>query len=191
MNYLMRRLLTLAAVVSLGVLVGCAGPAPHYAPSIDNVESLKKADVRPARTGTIALAPDLKTGQSLSIRANTMVSGVGGNYGDYLAAALRQELDLAKLHDPNASTEISGILLRNEINAGGFSTNDGTIAARFIVKRGDAVRFDKVKEVTHQWESSLVGAIAIPRATNSYPVMVQMLLAQLLGDADFRNALRP
>jgi hypothetical protein len=191
MNRHLRRILTLATVLSFGVLVGCAGPAPHYAPSIDNVEALKKADVRPARTGTIALAPDLKTGQSLAIRANTMVSGVGGNYGDYLGAALRQELDMAKLYDPNAGTEISGTLLRNEINAGGFSTNNGTIAARFIVKRGDAVRFDKVKEVTHQWESSLVGAIAIPRAANSYPVMVQMLLGQLLGDADFHNALRP
>lgn len=188
---MIRRLLTLITALSLGVLVGCAGPAPNYAPSIDNVEALKKADVRPVRTGTIALAPDLKTGQSVSIRANTMVSGIGNNYGDYLVAALRQELELAKLYDPNASTGISGTLLRNDISAGGFTTNNGEIAARFIVKRGDAVRFDKVKEVKHQWEGSIVGAVAIPRAANNYPVMVQMLLAQLFSDADFRNAIRP
>jgi hypothetical protein len=181
----------LLASLSLTLLVGCAGPAPNYAPSINNVEALKKAQIQPVRAGTVTVAPELKTGQSISIRANTMVSGVGSHYGDYLIAALRQELELAKLYDANASSEISGTLLRNDINAGGFSTNSGDIAARFVVKRGDQVRFDKVKEIQHQWEGSFAGAVAIPRAANNYPVMVQMLLGELFSDPDFRTALRP
>ncbi len=181
----------LLASLSLVFLVGCAGPAPNYAPSINNVEALKRTQVQPVRTGAVAVAPELKTSQSISIRANSMVSGVGSHYGDYLAAALRQELDLAKLYDANASSEISGTLLRNDISAGGFSTNSGEIAARFVVKRGDQVRFDKVKEIQHQWEGSFAGAVAIPRAANNYPVMVQMLLGELFADPDFRNALRP
>ena len=181
---------TLLASLVLTVLVGCAGPAPHYAPSIDNVEMLKKSGMDPIKTGTVSVAPELKTGQSISIRANTMVSGVGNHYGDYLASALRQELELAKLYNAQSDTEVSGTLLRNDISAGGFSTNSGEIAARFVVKRGNQVRFDKVLQVQHEWEGSFAGAVAIPRAANNYPVMVQKLIGRLLADADFHVAVR-
>ena len=181
---------TLLASLVLTVLVGCAGPAPHYAPSIDNVEMLKKSGMDPIKTGTVSVAPELKTGQSISIRANTMVSGVGNHYGDYLASALRQELELAKLYNAQSDAEVSGTLLRNDISAGGFSTNSGEIAARFVVKRGNQVRFDKVLQVQHEWEGSFAGAVAIPRAANNYPVMVQKLIGRLLADADFHVAVR-
>ncbi len=180
----------LLAALAVTALVGCAGPAPNYAPSIDNVEKLKMAGIEPARTGTVSIAPDLKTGQSLSIRANTMVSGVGNHYGDYLAAALRQELELAKLYDAQSATEVSGTLLRNDISAGGMSTNSGEISARFVVKRGNLVRFDKVKQVRHEWEGAFAGAVAIPQAANNYPVMVQKLIGSLLADSEFLAALR-
>lgn len=181
---------TLLATLALTVLVGCAGPAPNYAPSIDNVEKLKQSGMDPVRTGTVSVAPELKTGQSISIRANTMVSGVGNHYGDYLASALRQELELAKLYNAQSGTEVSGTLLRNDISAGGFTTNSGEIAARFLVKRGDQVRFDKVVQVRHEWEGAFAGAVAIPRAANNYPVMVQKLIGMLLADSDFLAAIR-
>jgi hypothetical protein len=120
-----------------------------------------------------------------------MVSPVGKHFGDYISAALRQELELARLYNPQANTEISGILLKNNINAGGFSVNDGQIDVRFFVKRDGVVRFDKIKRVEHQWESSFVGAIAIPAAANNYPVMVQKLMSALVTDADFVAAVRP
>lgn len=182
---------TLSATLALAMLVGCAGPAPHYAPSIDNVEMLKKSGMAPVRTGTVAVAPELKTGQSITIRANTMVSGVGNHYGDYLASALRQELELAKLYDARSDTEVSGTLLRNDINAGGLSTNSGEVAARFVVRRGNQVRYDKVQQVLHEWEGAFAGAVAIPRAAGNYPVMVQKLIGKLLTDTDFLAAVRP
>ncbi len=37
----------LLASLSLVFLVGCAGPAPNYAPSINNVEALKRTQVQP------------------------------------------------------------------------------------------------------------------------------------------------
>lgn len=190
MNMSLRTCATLLASLCLTVLVGCAGPAPNYAPSIDNVELLKKSGIEPVRTGTVAVAPELKTGQSISIRANTMVSGVGNHYGDYLASALRQELELAKLYSAQSDTEVSGSLLRNDISAGGFSTNSGEIAARFVVKRGNQVRFDKVVQVQHEWEGAFAGAVAIPRAANNYPVMVRKLIGRLLADNEFLAAIR-
>ncbi len=86
---------------------------------------------------------------------------------------------------------MSGQLLKNNIDAGGFSTNEGQIEARFVVKRNDAVKFDKVKKVELKWESSFVGAVAIPKAANNYPVMVQMLISSLVSDPDFVAAVKP
>ena len=190
MNMSLRTCATLLASLCLMVLVGCAGPAPNYAPSIDNVEMLKKSGIEPIKTGTVSVAPELKTGQSITIRANTMASGVGSHYGDYLAAALRQELELAKLYSAQSDTEVSGTLLRNDISAGGFSTNSGEIAAQFVVRRGNQVRFDKVVQVQHEWEGAFAGAVAIPRAANNYPVMVRKLISRLLADSDFLAAVR-
>jgi hypothetical protein len=169
---------------------GCAGPAPNYAPSIDNVEALKKSGITAPNVGTVTVSADLPGGKSLSLRANTMVSPVGANFGDYIATALRQELDLAKLLNAQSGLEISGALLRNNIDAGGISTNEGQIEARFVVKRGGQVRFDKVKRIEHKWESSFAGAVAIPLAANNYPVMVQKLISSLVADPEFVQSLR-
>jgi hypothetical protein len=117
-----------------------------------------------------------------------MVSGVGAHYGDYLASALRQELELAKLENPQSRLEVSGVLVKNNIDAGGISTNEGQIEARFIVKRADQVTYDKVKKAELQWGSSFAGAVAIPLAANNYPLMVQKLLNSLFSDSDFVTA---
>jgi hypothetical protein len=169
---------------------GCAGPAPNYAPSIDNVEVLKKSGITASNVGVVTVSADLPGGKSLSLRANTMVSPVGANFGDYIATALRQELELAKLFNTQSGLEISGALLRNNIDAGGISTNEGQIEARFVVTRGGQIRFDKVKRVEHQWESSFAGAVAIPLAANNYPVMVQKLIRSLVTDPEFIQSLR-
>jgi hypothetical protein len=180
-----------AATLALSIfMVGCAGPAPNYAPSIDNVESLKKSGVEAAKLGTVSVNADLPGGKAMSMRGNTMVSPVGAHFGDYIAAALRQELELAKLFNAQSNLEISGTLLRNNIDAGGISTNAGQIEARFMVKRAGEVRFDKVKMIEQKWESSFAGAVAIPLAMNNYPVMVQKLIGTLVNDADFVKALR-
>ncbi|MDI1270673.1 MAG: hypothetical protein PSV40_16440 [Polaromonas sp.] len=173
------------------ILAGCAGPAPNYAPSIDNVEVLKKIGGNTAvKTGVIDVAPGMPGGNAITLRANTMLSPVGKNYGDYIAAALRQELELAKLYSPQSGIEISGTLLRNNIDAGNVSVNTGQIEARFLVKVNGRVLFDKIKRIERQWESSFAGAVAIPLAANNYPLMVQALVSSLVTDPDFVKAIR-
>lgn len=180
----------LLAVIGLTVfLAGCAGPAPNYAPSIDNVEAMKKLGGVPVKSVSVNVTPGMQGASSLSLRANSMTSPVGSHYGDYIAAALRQELELAKLFNPQSGVEISGTLLRNNIDAGGFNTNAGQIEARFVLTRNGQVRFDKVKKIEHQWESSFAGAVAIPLAANNYAVMVQKLIGSLVTDADFIKAI--
>jgi hypothetical protein len=180
--------LVLAAMTIL--IVGCAGVAPNYSPSIDNVELLKAAKIPASKLGKITVKADMPGSRSIALRAASIASPVGIDFGDYLAYALRQELELAKLYDSNASAEISGTLLRNNIDAGGLATNSGQMQARFVVKRGGAVVFDKTKQIEHRWESAFAGAVAIPLAANNYVVMVQKLISSLVSDSDFAQALR-
>lgn len=177
--------------ILIGVfLVGCAGPAPNYAPSVDNVEKLKKMDLSTAKVGTFTPKAGLQNAEAISLRASSMVSPVGKNYGDYLSAALKSELELAKLYDPASTIEVSGVLLQNEVNAGGISTNDGQLEAQFVVKDGATVRYDKNKKISREWKGAFAGAVAIPQAANNYPLMVQQLLGELFSDPDFVAAMK-
>ena len=180
----------LVFVSASAFLVGCASPAPNYAPSINNVEQLKKSQAAPAKVGGFDTQAGMKNVDAIRLRASSMVSPVGKHYGDYLAAALRSELELARLHDLKSPLEISGTLQHNNINAGGFQTNDGQLEARFIVKDGTQVRYDKVKKIEHQWEGAFVGAVGIPQAAGNYPIMVQKLLGELFADPDFIVAIK-
>jgi hypothetical protein len=190
LNSILRKIFLGSAMAVSAFLVGCAGPAPNYTPLVDNIEALKKSGAAPLKTGTIGVTAGMPGANAVSIRAASMVTPVGANYGDYVAAALKQELELAKLYNPQAATEVSGTLTVNNIDAGGISVNSGQIEARFLVTKNGEVRFDKVKRAERQWEGSFAGGIAIPTAANNYPLMVQQLINALLIDPDFVKAVR-
>lgn len=178
-------MILLASLAMSTVMVGCAVQAPNYSPSIANVELLKKGGVEMLRVGQISVMPGMAGASSMGLRANSMGSPVGSNYGDYLAAALRMELEFARLQNLRSDIEVTGILVKNNIDAGGIATNEGQIEARFIVKHLDQIKYDKVKRAELKWDSSFAGAVAIPLAVNNYPVMVQKLLNGLFSDHDF------
>lgn len=180
----------IALVVAAGALIsGCATQAPPYPMSIDNAEALKRLPSSMA-LGEFTVQANAVGATSIGLRGSKMVSPVGDNYAAYLADALRRELMLAGRLDPKSKLEISGVLLKNDINASGFSTNSGEIEARFIVKREGRQSFAKTKRASLSWQSTLAGGVAIPRAIQQYPMMVQMLLAELLADADFQTAVK-
>ncbi|EHR72647.1 hypothetical protein BurJ1DRAFT_3844 [Burkholderiales bacterium JOSHI_001] len=184
-----RAIRSLLPVLCLATLLsGCALQAPRYQPSIDNVEAIKKAGVK-ANVGAFTVAPGATGGSSISLRGNTM-SAPTGDYAAYLADALKQELTLAGGLDLKASVEVGGVLVKNDIAAGGMSTNSGEIEARFVVRSGSQVRYDATQRVDLSWESSFVGAVAIPKAQQQYPVLVQKLIGKLLADPQFLAALR-
>lgn len=171
-------------------LQGCAIQAANYQPSLDNVDAIKKTVPAPLALGSFSVQVGATGASQISLRGNPMASPVGSDYAAYLADALRQELVLANKLDPKSTFEVSGVLLKNDIAAGGLATNSGEIEARFVVRRSGAVRYEAVKRVEASWESSFVGAIAIPKAQQQYPLLVQKLLAALLADPQFVAALR-
>jgi hypothetical protein len=62
------------------------------------------------------------------------------------------------------------------------------ISVRFSVENLGGVKFNKVITVNHEWESSFIGAIAIPNAQNNYPITVKKLISKLMLDKDFISA---
>jgi len=187
----LRRLFSVAvAAAALALMTGCATKAPPYQPSIDNVNTLKKTGASVAGVGTFGTQPGAPGATSIQVRASEMTPPAGGAYAQYIEEALKTELELSKRLDPKANVVITGVLLKNVINAGGMSTNNGEIEARFVVRRDGQVRYEKTKRATSEWESSFAGAVAIPKAVQQYPVLVQLLLGQLFADADFQAAIR-
>ena len=185
--FLSRQLLGFVAIASLLLSTGCAIKAPQYNAALDNVEQLKKAPTS-VKLGGFSVGSD--AGGSIGLRGSSMESPVGSDYAAYLADALQKELKLAGKLDPGSKLEISGQLLKNDISAAGIITNSGEIEARFVVKNDGVQRYDQVKRAELSWDSSLLGAIAIPRAQQQYPLIVQKLLALLWGDAKFLEALK-
>jgi hypothetical protein len=185
---LKRNLSLTGGVAALVVAMsGCALQTPAYQVSIENIDTLKKTTTQPAKVGTFAAKAGTPAVQGISMRGSTLSSSVGGDYGAYLREALRQELELAKRLNASADLEISGELLNTDVDTG---VGKGFIDARFVVTQKGQIRFDKVKHADLEWETSFAAAIALPRAQQNYPLIVQRLLTSLYADVDFQNALK-
>ena len=178
-----RALIVLAPVLA----AGCAMQAPPYQPSLDNVEILKKT-AGPTALGSFTVRPGAEGVVSIGLRGSSMNSPVGADYAAYLASALSQELQLAGKLDPKSKVVITGLLLKNDIAAGGMSTNSGEIEAQFTVVNDGQERYRGTHRAEMSWESSFIGAVAIPKAQQQYPLLVSKLLAQLMADARFQAA---
>lgn len=187
----MRRIFLLTLVTLLGTVAsGCSMMAPQYSASIENVQRLKEGGNIAAKVGKFDSNADRANANSISLRGSSLMSPYENSYAVYLAEAIKQELSLAGKMQSDVDIEISGGLLKNDIDASGFSTATGDIEAKFIVKKGEKVLYSQIKTIHHEWESSFVGAVAIPRAQQEYPVLVQRLLAALYADQDFLKALK-
>jgi len=180
-----RTLLVLAPVFT----VGCAIQAPPYQPSLDNVELLKKT-ASPTALGSFTVQAGGAGVVSIGLRAASMNSSVGADYAAYLASALSQELQLAGKLDPKSKVVITGLLLKNDISAAGLSTNSGEIEAQFAVINDGQERYRGTHRAEMSWESSILGAVAIPKAQQQYPLLVQKLLSRLMADSRFQAALK-
>lgn len=187
----MQRSMTIAMALAVTIFsTGCSMMAPQYTASLDNVQKLKDAGTYTAKVGNFSSAPDKDNANPISLRGSSMLSPYQDSYAAYLAEALKQELDLAKKLSPDASIEITGTLLKNDVDASGMSVGTVDLQARFVVTRSGAVRYDAVKTVRSEFPSAFAAAVAIPRAVQEYPIGVQKLLGQLYADKAFVDALK-
>lgn len=183
------RLLCAVLVAGAAALTGCAQikmGAPS--PSVDNIQKAKASGMAPAALGEFAPAPGKPAGfdAGLDVRSNTLSSPIDG--AKYLKETLATELKSAGLLDGASTTVIQGQLTQSEL-AVPVSQASGTLGARFVVVRAGRTVYDKELKVSASWESSFVGAVAIPAAVNEYTSLYRKLVGQLLDDAEFRRAM--
>ena len=183
----------LATILAAFALAACQTlPAPPYSAGADNVRRLQAEGPCAVSVGRFVADPAAGDRfETLAIRTNTIRSPVGATFADYLAEALRIELSTAGCLAPDAPVSITGAMLRNELDAENFNTGTATVAARFLVRRGERDVYERTLEARHQWESAYLGAIAIPRAQQEYAVTLRRLLASLFADEAFRRAISP
>ncbi|NZA28304.1 hypothetical protein H0E84_18165 [Luteimonas sp. SJ-92] len=179
----------LPAVAALSLAACVSMPAPTYQPSVDISDALLKSEVTQMQVAAFGAAPGVEN-NSLSVRGSRLTTGSDGTYAGYLREALVNELKAGGRYDGDSDVRISGTLTHNELNGAGIKIGTALVGARFQVERDDAMVYDKALQTAHEWESSFVGAIAIPAAFDNYATAVQKLLLELLTDPDFLEATR-
>jgi len=190
MNKILRRAFSAFSLVGLAVLTGCAAvPLGTPIASMENIQSAKSAGLGPTAVGEFKLATgkDARIDKEVGIRGSTVVSPYGQSLAAYLGETLKTELAAAGLLDAASTTVIKGFLTESTLDAG-IGEGKGSLAARFVVVRGSDTRYDKELRVNAVWESSFVGAVAIPTARNEYTLLYRKLVGMLLADPEFRKA---
>lgn len=171
-------------------LTGCAQlQAPKYSFSPEDVQSLKETGGGKIRVGEFKAATAETETQNLSLRAAHMQSPYG-SYANYLKEALQDEIREAGRLADDASIELTGVLVKHVFDASGMSTGVGELQAQIVVSRGGNKVYDKLQSAKISWESSFVGAVAIPKAVTEYPRLMREFVHTLVLDPEFRSAIK-
>jgi len=186
------RIASLSLIAAASLLTGCAQiklGAPVA--SVDNIQKAKSAGMAPVNVGEFSLAAgrDKALDAGVNLRTNTVSSPIGGSFAQYLKENLSVELRAAGLLDPASKTVITGQLTESSVDPAS-SQGKGSLGARFVVTREGRSVYDKELRATSTWESSFVGAVAIPAAINQYTALYRTLVGQLLDDPAFRTAVK-
>ncbi len=192
MMHTMTRPLLWATVLGAVILTGCARIqlSPPTA-SADAIQTARSSGIAPAAIAPFSLAAGSPKALdlSVSIRGSTAYSPYQDSLAKYLEETLRTELASAGLLDPKSPYAISGELVRSEV-AAGMSEGSAALGARFKVSHNGQSVFDKQLIATDTWPSSFVGAVAIPEALNRYTALYRKLIAALLADPAFVQAMK-
>lgn len=186
-----QRLAAFLCAAAVAGLAGCASvklPAPTASPT--TVETLRATKLSPATVGTFGVAPGKPADfdRSLSGLRGSSLTAASGSFSQQLKDELVTTLKASGLYDEKAPIVIEGLLTDSKIDAA-IGTGTGRLAARFAVTRAGKRVFEKEIAVDAQWESSFVGAIALPAAVNQYGALYKSLVAKLVDDPEFRTAL--
>lgn len=172
-------------------LVGCVSvKLPQPSVSISNLEKLRSANIVPAQVGQFSLA------SGKPVEMDTRLGGLRGSsikpanetFSQQLKDTLIAELNGGGYYDEASEFVIEGELTDSKVDAA-ITLGTARLAAHFTVDKNNARLFDKELSVESTWESSFVGAIAIPEAINQYTALYKRLIGKLFDDEDFRKAL--
>jgi hypothetical protein len=177
----------------LVALSGCASvEMSSPTPLTDHLVTVRGLKLVPAAVGNFALAPGLpaEKDRSISLRGSSLKAPGGGSFAEHLKAKLTAQLKAAGWLDQTSNSTISGELLQSEADAA-MGTGTASLGARFIVVRDGLSVYRSELRVQDSWESSFMGAIAIPLAMQHYEALYGKLVTKLIDDPAFRRAMAP
>jgi hypothetical protein len=177
-----------AALLALSALAGCAiAPIPPAPASVAVVDKLAASGLPSLAVGSFVAGPGLgQADRGLAVRAST-IRPEGGSFAAYLGATVATQLRAAGKLDPAAPLILSGVLVENRVSSA-VGTGHARIAAAFTLTRNGKAIFTKTLAAERQWDSSFIGAAAIPAADIAYAGLYTTLVETLAGDPDFRAA---
>jgi len=158
-------------------------------PSMPVLEILRSSDLPVMQVGKFALAPGKSASldKSVGIRSVSLSSPYEGSFAKYLQQTLETDLRAAGKLDANADTVLEGLLTQSDVDAG-IGTGTAVLGAKFSLLKGGKSVFEKDLAVHAQWDSSFIGAVAIPDAVNQYSSLYEKLVLELVSDKDFKAA---
>ena len=173
-------------------LTACANvQMPPPSASASNLEKIRSAQLGLVQVGEFKLAPGKPAAMDTSVgglRGST-ITPTAGSFSKQLREELIAELKGAALLDSHSTVLIEGELTDSKLDAA-IGTGKGRLAARFRVKRNGNIVFNKELVAEASWESSFVGAVAIPAAINQYGALYKTLVGKLIDDREFRTAVK-
>jgi hypothetical protein len=163
--------------------------APPYSADFAALDQLKRQGNDKVAVGTVQPRDKAAPVNTISLRAASMVAA-SGSFAQYVEDALISDLREIDIYDAKADVRIEAVLVKNVIDIGGFSTGTGGMAVDVTVSRTGKGLLTKRYAASTTFESSFVGAVAIPKGQSEYGTLVRTLLSQVYADADFSNAIK-
>jgi hypothetical protein len=159
----------------------------QHQPSMPVQEILRAGAIPALQVAPFALAPGKPPAldKSVTIRSVVLSSPDNGSFATYLQKTLETELATAGKLDPKSQFVVQGLLTDSQMDAG-IGTGMASLGATFSLSKDGAVVFHKDLNVQAQWDSSFLGAVAIPNAINQYNALFTGLVTKLLQDDDFK-----
>lgn len=190
------KLRMLGLVMALALVLaaaGCTTVMPVPMSSAATSQALRSAKLVPTAVGTFKLAPGRPAAMDVELSGGLRGSNItapSGSYAKHLKEFLMAELQAAGMLDLASKAVIEGQLTDSKVDAA-IGTGTARLAARFQVLRDGQSLYDKELAVDDSWDSSFVGAVAIPRAIEHYGALYRTLVGKLVADSDFKRALAP
>ncbi|HEY0105439.1 MAG TPA: hypothetical protein VGB91_05090 [Rhizomicrobium sp.] len=181
----------LAAVALLALAsAGCAATIGQPQASLSGIQAVRQQDLPPIALGTFGPGGSVSASddRATTVRAINTLAAPGGTFSGYLKTTIESDLRAAGRLDPNAPVVLEGLLTRREI-VSSVGTGRAALAAHFTLRRDARVLLEKDIAVDATWDSSFLGAVAIPDAINNFTGLFERLSVKLLTDPDVKSAL--
>ena len=161
---------------------------PHYAVSMENIESLQSLNQSLLNKSKLGVGDfsSYKPGKnSESCRAAQITTPDGGPFEIYIKNALIEELGMAGIYSEESGLRISGRL--DKIESSSFGSGWFLIKMSFVIAAGnDPLAIESIQTFSASWEAPK----ACRRMEEAFVLSVQDLLGKLFIHPEFRKALR-